>query len=215
MYVFPALALRGRRGADEPGGQATSRTNCATGCRCSSRRTSCWRPSGCGMRTTYDLEMMQRDGLLQRHRELLAAHRRPRPGHRPALPAGLLPGRLPAGHRRIPRDRAADRRDVRGRHVPQAQPGRARLPPALRDGQPAAEVGRVPGARSARRSILSATPGQVRAGQVRRRGRADHPAHRPGGPRGRSSSPPRARSTTCSARSASASSGTSASWSPR
>ena len=48
-----------------------------------------------------------------------------------ATPARLLPRGLPAGHRRVARHRAADRRHVRGRHVPQAQPGRVRLPAAL------------------------------------------------------------------------------------
>ena len=47
---------------------------------------------------------------LRRHRELLAPHRRPR-GRQPAEHAArLLPRGLPAGHRRVARDRAADRR---------------------------------------------------------------------------------------------------------
>ena len=54
------------------------------------------------MRTTYDLEMMRSDRLLQRHRELLAAHRRPRPGDRAQHAARLLPRGLPARHRRVP-----------------------------------------------------------------------------------------------------------------
>ena len=57
------------------------------------------------------------DRLLQRHRELLAAHRRPAARRGAALPARLLPRRLPRRHRRVARDRAADRRDVRGRRV--------------------------------------------------------------------------------------------------
>ncbi len=56
--------------------------------------------------------------LLLRHRELLAAHRRPRGRQRAEHPARLLPRGLPAGHRRVARDRAADRRDVRGRRRP-------------------------------------------------------------------------------------------------
>ena len=60
--------------------------------------------------------------LVLGHRELLAAHRRPRrrARHR-TLPARLLPRGLPAGHRRVARHGAADRRDVRGRHVAQAR----------------------------------------------------------------------------------------------
>ena len=136
------------------------------------------------MRTTYDLEMMQQMGFCNGI-ENYSRHIDGRgPRHRAALPPGLLPGRLPAGDRRIPRHRAADRRDVRRRHVPQAQPGGLRLPAAVGDGQPAAEMGRVPGARSGQTVYLSATPGQVRARQVRRLRPADHPAHRPGRSRG-------------------------------
>ena len=82
--------------------------------------------------------------VLRRHRELLDAHRRPRPRHPAQLPARLLPRGLPPRHRRVPRRGAAGRWDVRGRHVAQAQPGRPRLPAAQRDGQPAAAVGGVP-----------------------------------------------------------------------
>ena len=82
--------------------------------------------------------------LLLRDRELLPAHRRPRARLGAELPDRLLPGRLPAGHRRVARDRPADRRDVRGRHVAQAHAGRPRLPAAQRRRQPAAALGGVP-----------------------------------------------------------------------
>ena len=165
------------------------------------------------MRTTYDLEMMQQMGFCNGI-ENYSSHIDGRgPRNRAALPHRLLPGRLPAGHRRIPRHRAADRRHVRGRHVPQAEPRGPRLPAALGDGQPAAEVGRVPGARRPD-GLPVRHPGQVRARQGRRLRPADHPAHRPDRPRDRSSSPPRARSMTCSARSGPAPRRTSASWSP-
>ncbi len=68
------------------------------------------------------------------------------------LPARLLPRRLPRRDRRVARHRAADRRDVRGRRLPQAHPRRARLPPAERARQPAAALGGVPRPASARRS---------------------------------------------------------------
>ena len=123
--------------------------------------------------------------LLCRDRELLDAHRRPQPRLGAQLPARLLPRGLPAGRRRVPRHRAADRRDVRRRHVPQAQPGRPRLPAAQRDGQPAAAVGGVP--RPDRPDDLPVgDTGQLRARQGRRRHRrADHPADRADRPRGR------------------------------
>ena len=65
------------------------------------------------MRTTYDIEMMRQVGSCSGHRELQPAHRRPRPWLGAQLPARLLPRGLPPGHRRVPRHRAADRRDVR------------------------------------------------------------------------------------------------------
>ncbi len=58
------------------------------------------------------------DRLLLRRGELLDALRRPLPGLPAQHPAGLLPGRLPARHRRVARHRAADRRHVRGRRLP-------------------------------------------------------------------------------------------------
>ena len=60
--------------------------------------------------------------LLLRHRELLPAHRRPRARVGAELPDRLLPRGLPAGHRRVARHRAADRRHVRGRHVAASAP---------------------------------------------------------------------------------------------
>ena len=155
--------------------------------------------------------------VLLRHRELLDAHRRPQPGERAQLPARLLPRGLRARRRRVPRRGAADRRDVRRRHVPQAQPGRPRLPAAQRDGQPAAEVGGVP--RPDRPDDLPLRdPGQLRDQQGRRhrqRRRADHPADRPDRPRGgrQADQGPDRRPDERDRRRAS--SATSASWSPR
>ena len=60
--------------------------------------------------------------VLLGHRELQPAYRRPRGRVCAELPARLLPGGLPGRHRRVARHRAADRGDVRGRHVPQAGP---------------------------------------------------------------------------------------------
>ena len=81
--------------------------------------------------------------VLLGHRELLAAHRRPAGRLGAGHAARLLPRGLPAGHRRVARHRAADRRHVRGRHLPQAQPGRVRVPAAVGDRQPAADLGGV------------------------------------------------------------------------
>ena len=122
--------------------------------------------------------------LLLGHRELLDAHRRPAAGHRPQLPHRLLPRGLPPRHRRVARHRPADRGDVRGRHVPQAHARRPRLPAALGDGQPPAEVGGVPRADRPDRLPLG-DPGPYELAKAIRRRRADHPADRPDRPRDR------------------------------
>ena len=86
----------------------------------------------------------QRARLHLGDRELLADPRRPRTRHPAAHPDRLLPRRLHLLRRREPPDDPADRRHVPRRPLAQADPGRLRLPPALGDRQPAAEVRRVP-----------------------------------------------------------------------
>ena len=152
--------------------------------------------------------------LLLRHRELQPAHRRPRPGSAPNCLLDYFPEDfllvIDESHVTVPQIGAM----YEGRHVPQAQPRRLRLPAAQRDGQPPAAVGGVPRARSARRST-----------SPRRRASTSWPSPtasssrssaRPAWSTPRScSSRPRARSTTCSTRSASAPPRTSGSWSRR
>ena len=121
------------------------------------------------MRTTYDIEMMRQVGSCSgiENYSMHIDGRAPRDGAE--HPARLLPRGLPAGRGRVARGRPADRRDVRGRHVAQAQPGRPRLPAAQRDGQPSAEVGGVP--RADRPDDLPLRDaGALRAGQGRRPG---------------------------------------------
>ena len=136
-----------------------------------------------------------RDGLLQRHRELLAHPAGQGAGRHAQLPARLLPGRLPLLRRRVAHDAAADPRHVRGRQVAQAAAGGLRLPPAERARQPAAALRRVPREGAAAR-LRERHPGPVRAGQQRQHRRADHPPHGPHRPRGRGAAHRRGRSTT-------------------
>ena len=100
-----------------------------------------------------------RDGLLQRHRELLAHLARQRARSDAQLPAGLLPGRLPLLPRRVPHVAPAGPGDVRGRSLPQAEPRRLRFPPAERPRQPAAAHRRVP-RQGPQIVFVSATPGK-------------------------------------------------------
>ena len=154
------------------------------------------------------------DRLLQRHRELLPAHRRPRAGGGAALPARLLPRRLPRRHRRVARHRPADRRDVRGRRLAQTHPGRARLPAAERPRQPPAEVLRIPRPRRPEGLPLR-DPRSLRVGDHRRHRveqiiRPDRP-HRPGNRRQAEQGPDRRPART---RSGCAASGTNGCSSP-
>ena len=79
------------------------------------------------------------DGLLQRHRELLAPPLRPQAGGAPVLPDRLFPEGLPGRDRREPRDGAADRGHVQRRPGTQADPGRLRLPAPVGARQPSAQ----------------------------------------------------------------------------
>ncbi len=146
------------------------------------------------------------DGLLPRHRELLALARRPR-GRRVALHAlRLLPGRLPAGPRREPRHRA--RRSARCT----AATARARrrwsstasgCPRRSTTGRCASTSG---SERAGQVIYVSATPGDYELDAVEGRGgRADHPPDRASSIRRSRCGPRPGRSTTCSARSARAS----------
>ena len=133
--------------------------------------------------------------VLQRHRELLDAHRRPHVRRAAVHAARLLPGRLAARHRREPRGRAPAPRPVRGGPQPQGPARRARLPVAERPGQPPAAV---------RGGHGAAQPGGLPVGHARRvraAGERRRWSSRSCGPpvwstRRSSSSRPRARSTT-------------------
>ena len=119
-----------------------------------------------------------RDGLLQRHRELLADPRRPQRRRPALLPDRLLPRRLRLLPRRVPPDGAADRRHVRGRPLAQADARRLRLPPAERARQPPADVRRVPLDHAADRVRLGHA-GRVRAHALAR-GSSSRSCARPG-----------------------------------
>ena len=132
------------------------------------------------MRTNYDIEMMRQVGFCSG----IENYSRHIDGRRARLGAGdadrLLPGGFSAGHRRVARDRATDRRHVRGRHVPQAQPRRIRIPVTVGGRQPAADLGGV--RRPNRADGLSVGNSRPLRAQPVRRGvrRAGDSAHRPG-----------------------------------
>ena len=128
-------------------------------------------------------------------RELLADPRRPPAGLAAAHADRLLPRRLRRLRRRVAPDDPADRRHVRGRPLAQADPGRLRLPPALGDGQPAAEVRRVPAPRRAAGDGLG-DAGRVRARHLVADRRADRAPDRDRRSRRRGARDAATRSTT-------------------
>ena len=95
------------------------------------------------MRTTYDIEMMRQVGSCSG----IENYSRHIDGREPGSPPNTLLDYFPEDFLLVidesHQHRAADRRDVRGRRVPQADARRARLPAAERDRQPAAHLGRV------------------------------------------------------------------------
>ena len=95
------------------------------------------------MRTNYDVEMMRQVGFCSGI-ENYSRHIDGRPAGLGARhPARLLPRGLPSRHRRVACDRAPDRRHVRRRYLPQAQPRRVRVPAPVGDRQPPVDVGGV------------------------------------------------------------------------
>ena len=91
-------------------------------------------------RTMFDLEMMQRDRLLPRHRELFAAFFRTPAGRSSAHAARLSAARFAHVHRRKPPDHPAASRHVSRRPLAQRGAGQVRFPPAQRARQPPADL---------------------------------------------------------------------------
>ena len=131
--------------------------------------------------------MMRGDGLLLRHRELLAPPRRPAAAAPRPTPARLLPRGLPARHRRVARRRcrrsAACTKATCRASATLVDHG-FRLPSAM-DNRPLSfeefldRIGQTIYLSAPRRATTSSP-----RSAARQRGRADHPADRPGRPRG-------------------------------
>ena len=124
------------------------------------------------------------DGLVRRHRELLALPHRAQTG-RAAADAVRIPARQRARvRRREPRDRAADRRHVPRRLPAQGDAGRVRLPPALVHGQSSAALrgmGRHAPADGVRVGDARVVGDRGDGRRLRRAGHPPHRAHRSAG----------------------------------
>ena len=123
------------------------------------------------------------DGLLPRHRELLAPPLRTGARRAAADPARLLPEGLSPGRRRVPRHDPADRRHVQRRPGAEDDPRGIRLPPAFGAGQPAAQFRGVRTSGCTRPCMSRRRPPTYEVGKS---GKTDHragdPAHGPYGP---------------------------------
>ena len=140
-------------------------------------RASCSSRTGCASAPQFDMEMLRELGFcngIENYSRILDGRT---PGDAAVLPARLLPGRLRLLHRRVAPDRAADRRHVRGRPLAQADARRLRLPAAERDGQPPADLRRVP--RSTPRRSCSCRPRRATSSAGTRRGSSSRSSGRP------------------------------------
>ena len=144
------------------------------------RSACCWRPSAWSSAPIFDLEMIEADRLLRRHRELFALPDRPHARRAAADPySNIWPDNALVFVRRKPRHRAPARRHVPGRlcaarrrwpnigfRLPSCLSTTARC--ASRNGTPL---------RPDSPCMSSATPGKLGAGADQRRlRRAGHPA---------------------------------------
>ena len=115
------------------------------------------------MRTTYDLEMLTQVGVCSGVENYSRHFDNRAPGTPPHTLLDFFPDDFLLVIDESHVTRAADRRDVRGRRVPQAHAGRTWVPSAVRDGQPPAQMAGVPG-RVGQTVYLSATPGDYELG---------------------------------------------------
>ena len=112
---LPGHPLRRRRGADAARPSSASRPSCRSGWPSSRSEGKLLEAQRLRMRTQYDLEMMQEVGFCNGIENYSAPIDGRGPGEPPVHAARLLPRRLPARHRRVPRHRPAAARPVRGR----------------------------------------------------------------------------------------------------
>ena len=165
-------------------------------------------------RTTFDLEMMRELGYCTGIENYSRHLSRREAGLAAVDAARLLPAGLAAGRRRVAHDDPAGRRHVQERPDAQGDPGRLRVPAAVGARQPAADVRGVRGDRPP--GDLHERDARAVRARAQRAGSSSSSSARPASSTRRSpSARPRARSTTCSRRSATASSGASAPWSRR
>ena len=130
-------------------------------------------------RTLFDIEMLETTGScagIENYSRYLTGRK---PGRAAAHPVRILSQELAADLRREPRHGAADRRHVPRRLQPQECARRVRLPPALGDRQPAAEVRGV-GRPAAADHLCQRHPGRLgdgaHPGHVHRTGDPSRPA---------------------------------------
>ena len=185
MYVFPASHYVAGPRADGAGDRAASSTSSRSSSPLFEKQGKLLEAQRLRMRTTYDIEMMRQIGSCSGIENYSHAHRRPRARARPRTACSTTSPRTSSSSstsRTSPCRRSA--RCTRATCPASAPSSTTASGCRQRDGQPPAEVGGVPRAHRPDRLPLG-DPGPVRAGQGRRRRRADHPPHRPDRPRDR------------------------------
>jgi len=146
------------------GPSAPSRWSCGSACSTSKRRASCSRRNGSGAHRARPRDAGRNRRLLG-HREL-QPHLDGRPGRGALHAARLLPKDylvvIDESHVAVPSCTASSPATAPARHA-----GRARLPPALCEGQPPSALRRIHRA-GPQAIFVSATPGPSRANTRRR-----------------------------------------------
>ncbi len=137
-------ALQRQGGTDRGRGRARSGASSTSAARSSRPRASCSSRHRLRQRTQYDMEMLREMGFcngIENYSRILDGRQ---PGARPYCLIDYFPDDFVCFLDESPPDGAADRRDVRGRPLAQADARRLRLPAAQRARQPPADLRRVP-----------------------------------------------------------------------
>jgi excinuclease ABC subunit B len=195
VVVYANHPLRHRRRDRMRGPSAPSRPSCGSGWAEFEREGKLLEAQRLRVRTEHDLEMLAETGVCSGCRELQPPPRRPGPGETPYTLLDFFPKDylvlIDESHVAVPQLHGQYAGD-RSRKDDLVEHG-FRLPSA-KDNRPLRFeefIERVPQC-----VLVSATPGPFELEHSRPGGRAGHPPHRAGRPRGGRSARPRARSTT-------------------
>ena len=195
-FITPQEKLQGRARRHRAGAGGAPRAT-------SRRTTSCWRRSASSSAPATTWRCCAKSAIAPASRTTRATLDQRAPGAPPAHAARLLPGRLPAVHRRESHMTMPQIGGMyNGDRARKDDAGRLRLPPALGAGQPPAQASTSSSSACSQAIYVSATPGPYELEHADAGGRSRSSARPAWSTRSRRAARPRARSTTWSARSA-------------